>query len=210
MMLDFFQSYLRDGRLDHLKDVNDSGFLLFGGAWIEQYYQAEKFCMTPEFNQSLSLIEDLPLIWVVGEGINRFHVIHAELLRPNYQAAESTVWLNNHIDHWLNKGTVPHEVENRLLWGRTLMSSRFVRQSNAKFHFGLSPTFCGHTYEARPRQALSHICLDTGAFASIESFDDDEMDADFGLTLIDVQASSWISASYSRDHIVHGELRIYE
>jgi serine/threonine protein phosphatase 1 len=42
----------------------------------------------------------------------------------------------------------------------------------------------------------------------MENFDDDDVDADFGLTLFDVKASSWISASYSREHFVHGEVSL--
>ncbi len=209
-LLDFFELYLSDGHIYHLKDEHDTGIYQLGGAWVKQYFESDKFCMSAEFNQCLSLIADLPLIWVVGDDENRFHVIHAELLRPNHKAVESPVWLNSHIDDWLKIGAIPPAVENRLLWGRTLMSSRFVGQSNAKFQFGLSPTFCGHTYEARPRQALSHICVDTGAFASKDSFDGEDLGTDFGLTMIDVQASSWISASYSRAHFVYGELKIFK
>lgn len=208
MMLDFFQSYRRQGHLEHLKDSNHTGFLLYGGEWVEYYFQPEKHRMSSEFDRCLSLTENLPLIWVVGEGENRFHVIHADLIKPGYRAAESPVWLNSDIDRWLGEDAIPSAVAERLLWSRTLMSSQLVRQSHARFQHDLSPTFCGHTYAARPRQALSHICLDTGAFVSTGLFDDDT-DADFGLTLMDVQASSWISASYRRDHLVRGELSLF-
>jgi serine/threonine protein phosphatase 1 len=209
MMLEFFQSYRRDSYLADLKDVFGTRFLWYGGDWVAHYFQADKHRMTSAFDHGLALAEALPLILVVGEGENRFHVIHSDLIRRGSKTAETAVWLDSDIDRWLAaKDPIPDSVEDSLLYSRSLMSSRYVGQSGARFQPGLSPTFCGHTYASRPRQALSHICLDTGAFVSMENFDDD-VDADFGLTLIDVQASSWISASYSREHFVRGKLTIF-
>jgi serine/threonine protein phosphatase 1 len=209
LMLDFFQSYRRDGHLADLKDVFGTRFLWYGGNWIEHYFQADKHRMTAEFDRCLVLAENMPMILIVGEGENRFHIIHADLIRRGGKTAETAVWLDSDIDCWLAEDAIPASVEDSLLYSRSLMSSDLIRQSHARFQPGLSPIFCGHTYAARPRQALSHICIDTGAFVSIESFDDDEVDADFGLTLFDVQASSWVSASYSRDHLVRGKLTIF-
>jgi serine/threonine protein phosphatase 1 len=209
MMLDFFQSYRRDGHLEDLKDVRGTRFLLYGGHWVERYFQADKHRMSSAFDRGLALAEALPLILVIGEGENRFHVIHSDLIKRGCRTEGTTVWLDSDIDSWLAEDEIPASVEDSLLYSRSLMSSRFVGQSGARFQSGLSPTFCGHTYAARPRQALSHICIDTGAFVSMESFDDDDVDVDFGLTVMDVQASSWISASYSRDHLVRGKLTMF-
>jgi serine/threonine protein phosphatase 1 len=209
LMLDFFQSYRQDGHLEDLKDVRGTRFLLYGGRWVERYFQADKRCMSSAFDHGLALAEALPLILVIGEGENRFHVIHSDLIRRGGKTAETAVWLDSDIDCWLAEDAIPASVEDSLLYSRSLMSSDRVRQSHARFQAGLSPTFCGHTYAARPRQALSHICIDTGAFVSIENFDDDDVDADFGLTLMDVYVATWISASYSRDHLVRGKLTIF-
>jgi serine/threonine protein phosphatase 1 len=209
LMLDFFQTYRRDGHLEDLKDVRSTRFLLYGGNWVEHFFQADKHRMTAEFDRGLALAEALPLILVVGEDENRFHVIHSDLIRRGGRKDASPVWLDSDIDRWIAEDAIPTSVEDSLLYSRSLMSSDLIRQSHARFQPGLSPTFCGHTYASRLRQALSHICLDTGAFVSIENFDDDDVDADFGLTLIDVQASSWISASYSREHLVRGKLTIF-
>jgi serine/threonine protein phosphatase 1 len=209
LMLEFFQSYRRDGHLDDLKDVNHTRFLWYGGSWIERYFQADKRCMTSAFDRGLALAEDLPMILVVGEGQNRFHVIHSDLIRRGGRKDESPVWLDSDIDYWLAEDAIPASVEDSLLYSRSLMSSDRVRQGNARFQAGLSPTFCGHTYASRPRQTLSHVCLDTGAFVSMENFDDDDVDADFGLTVMDVYGATWISASYSRDHLVRGKLTIF-
>ncbi|AMK76539.1 MULTISPECIES: metallophosphoesterase [Methylomonas] len=204
--LDFFESYLMTGRLESLQDINYTGFLEYGGEWVDQYFLAAEQRMTPEFDRGLSMIGTLPLILVVGDGEKRFHIIHAELSSKGQKTSESPVWLNTEVDVWLDENRVPPRVEDRLIWSRTLMSSQYVKQPNSRLQSGLSPTFCGHTYESRPRQALSHICIDTGAFASIESADD--IDTDFGLTVFDVKASSWISASYCREHFVRGKLSL--
>jgi serine/threonine protein phosphatase 1 len=209
LMLEFFQSYRQDGHLEDLKDVRGTRFLWYGGSWVEHYFQADKHRMSSAFDRGLALAEDLPMILVVGEGENRFQVIHADLIRRGSKTAETTVWLDSDSDCWLAEDAIPVSVEDSLLYSRSLMASDRVRQGNARFQPGLSPTFCGHTYAARPRQALSHICLDTGAFVSMENFDDDDVDADFGLTVIDVYGATWISASYSRDHLVRGKLTIF-
>jgi serine/threonine protein phosphatase 1 len=208
LMLEFFQSYRRDGHLEDLQDVRGTRFLWYGGSWVERYFQADKHCMSSEFDRCLALAEELPMILIVGEGENRFQVIHSDLIRRGGRKDEYPVWLDSDIDRWLAEDVIPASVEDSLLYSRSLMSSDLVRQGNTRFQAGLSPTFCGHTYASRPRQALSHVCIDTGAFVSTESFDDDDVDVDFGLTLMDVQASSWISASYSRDRFVRGSLSL--
>jgi len=205
MMLDFFESYLMTGHLQNLEDVKNTRFLRYGGGWIEQYFLPDEHRMIPEFDQGLSMIVELPLILVVGDDEKRFHIIHSELLRVGNRTEESMVWLNTEIDVWLDENRVPAAVEDALLWSRSLMSSKYVKQPHSRFQTGLSPTFCGHTYESRPRQVLSHICIDTGAFASTKQADD--IDTDFGLTVVDLKAASWISASYGREHFVRGRLK---
>lgn len=203
MMLNFFLPYLLNGNLDRLKDVTGTGFLDYGGDWVKSYYHTRKKSMFAEFNRALTMIPEMPLIWIVGDGENRFHIIHAELVRPDYRTSQPAAWVDSDIDLWLTEQTIPPDVEDRLLWSRTLMLSESCALDKAKIQPGLSLTFCGHTYSTRPRQVLSHICVDTGAFVSLDS--DPEADGDYGLTLFDVQASRWVSASYRRNDVVWGE-----
>jgi serine/threonine protein phosphatase 1 len=63
---------------------------------------------------------------------------------------------------------------------------------------GLSPTFCGHSSDTSIRQALSHICLDTGAYASLSH---DEDANNYGLTLYDLTNNQLHRASYSSARI---------
>ncbi|MEC4747531.1 metallophosphoesterase [Methylomicrobium sp. Wu6] len=205
MMLDFFLSYLRSGSIDALTDNQGTGFLDYGGNWVKDYFQADQCTMSDEFNRGMAMILELPLIWVVGDGKNRFHVIHAELVKPNYRSDKHIVWLDSDLDCWLEEQTVPPKVEDRLLWGRTLMLSQRVAMDYAKIQPGLSRTFCGHTYAARPRQVLSHLCLDTGAFISEDPDFYNEVDEEYGLTIFDVKMECWVSASYQSEELVWGE-----
>jgi serine/threonine protein phosphatase 1 len=197
MMQECFWPYIQKGKLHSLDDLNNNGFLDYGGAWVEAYYLADKRAMSPAFNLSLQRLAQLPLIWVVGEGMNRFNVIHAELHRPDYKLSKQEVWLDRDIDNWLELKTLRHDIEERLLWGRTLLTVRAAKLKNAKMQKGLSTTFCGHTYSTKPRQVLSHLCVDTGAFLSL-----DEAEIDYGLTLFDVQEFRWFSAAYNRTEII--------
>jgi serine/threonine protein phosphatase 1 len=204
MMLNFFLPYLLTGSIAGLNDSNETGFLDYGGDWVEAYFQVSQKRMSIELNQCIAMTLELPLVWVVGDGENRFHVIHAELVRPNYKTAEQVVWLDSDIDRWLKEQAVPAEIEHHLCWGRTLMLSELGDLDNAKIQPGLSTTFCGHTYATKPRHVLSHLCLDTGAFVSHMPYDYDEDDG-FGLTLFDVQASRWVWTSYQQDGVVRGD-----
>jgi len=202
MMLDYFQPYLLGGRIDTITDDHGTGFLDYGGNWVKNYFKADQGIMSDEFNRGLAMVLELPLIWVVGEGNDRFHVIHAELLKPNYRTDKHLVWLDSDLDRWLDEQAIPPKVEDRLLWGRTLMLSKLVTMDYAKTQPGLSTTFCGHTYAARPRQVLSHVCLDTGAFISEAPEAYGEGDDGFGLTIFDVKESRWVSGSYQRNDVV--------
>jgi serine/threonine protein phosphatase 1 len=205
MLLEFFESYLLSGRIEDLTDHDSTGFLEFGGNWVKDYFQSSQGVMSDEFNRGLAMTRELPLIYVVGEGENRFHVIHAELVKPNYRSDNPLVWLDSDLDRWLNEQTLPPKVEDRLLWGRTLMLSPWVGMDKAKVQPGLSLTFCGHTYAVKPRQVLSHLCLDTGAFISENPDAYEEMDEGYGLTLFDVKEMRWVSASYQVEEVVWGE-----
>jgi serine/threonine protein phosphatase 1 len=138
LMLEFFQSYRRDGHLEDLKDVRGTRFLWYGGSWVEHYFQADKRCMTSAFDRGLALAEDLPLILVIGEGKNRFHIVHSDLIRRGSKTAETAVWLDSDIDRWLAEDAIPASVEDSLLYSRSLMSSRYVGQSGARFQPGFS------------------------------------------------------------------------
>ena len=200
MMLNFFLPYLVSGLLESFGEIYESDFLANGGSWIEKYYQRDHQRMSEEFNYCLRLLLDVPLIWVVGEGQGRFHVIHAELARPYHLSSGHIVWLDSDIDRWANGEEIHPNTRERLYWGRTLMQSEAGTRNSGPVHKGLSTTFCGHTYARNPRQILSHLCLDTGAFLSRNTASADS--GGYGLTLFDVKDENWLRASYGRSDLI--------
>ena len=203
MMLAFFLPYMNDGKLDCLEDDRNTGFLENGGDWVEQYFDPDRQCMSEAFDRCLPMVLELPLIWVVGEGSHRFHVIHGDLVRHKDQPSDPLVWLDSDLDRWIEQATILPDIEDNLYWGRSLMLGRSKDLDHGKIQPGLSTTFCGHTIATRPRQILSHCCLDTGAFVSLDPFD--KINGNYGLTLFDVHASRWLFVSYGQQDNIKEE-----
>jgi serine/threonine protein phosphatase 1 len=108
-----------------------------GGGWAQSVPDAELV----HYAQRL---RELPLARVVGEGAQRFNVIHAEFFGD---------------DADLDSGQFDPDVRERLLWGRDLVLGSGNPPPRA-----LSLTFCGHTPVREVRQIGSQVFIDTGAF----------------------------------------------
>ena len=198
MMLDYFMMYQITGDID--SEFDDSiGYIENGGDWVKKHYHANTGNMSQDFNQGLVLAASLPLLIVVGDGEQRFHVVHSELLRPDFSSREIPVWLDSDIDGWITNNAIPDQTKERFYWGRTLMEGSLdpVLQVQA----GLSNTFCGHTIGKNIRQKLSHICLDTGAYSS-------DKKGIYSLTIYDIKAKRWVSTSYYHSHLTYGDMGI--
>jgi len=187
MLIDFFKPYRYPTHSIHADEYEQHVELLMdnGGRWISEYFQDPT-----ELMHCLDRMENLPLIYVVGEESQRFHVIHAELVKSSSRYQYS-FWLDSDIDGWLMTGVVPDAVQSRLLWGRSLMSNDYDLPINPQ----LSRTFCGHTIISRPRQTGSHIAIDTGAFISLKG------DERHGLTLFAVNEQCYYWASYAQKEV---------
>jgi serine/threonine protein phosphatase 1 len=204
MMLNFFLSYLDDGKLDRFDDDTNTGFLDYGGDWVHQYFYPNRQGMSEAFDRCLPMVLAMPLVWVVGEGTDRFHVIHGDLVRPNGRFSDPVVWLDSDLDQWIEKSTILSDIADQLYWGRTLMLRGPRDLDYGKIQQGLSTTFCGHTLATRPRQVLSHLCLDTGAYVSLDTFG--SVSGYYGLTLFDVHVSRWLFASYGQHQGIREEI----
>jgi len=203
MMLEPFLNYLDSGKVEDFDRIKNSGLFDFGGEWIEEHYQSSTKTMSPEFTHYLKKVLDLPIMLVVGEDENRFHVIHAELVIPSHLNSKQIVWLDRDIDQWLEQQSIHKNIQDIIYWGRTLMTNTPTDLKNTKIQPGLSTTFCGHTYATKPRQVLSHLCLDTGGYLSLET-EGDRSTRGYGLTLFDVQSSSCFSAAYGNATVIEG------
>lgn len=157
-------------------------FLNNGGSWVSDYYDLERQRMTAAFDQAVARVFCLPQMIVVGTGDARFQIVHSELLSNNIDFAPPNTWLDEDIDRWAKGEAIPEQTLSRMLWGRTLFGMRNPR-NHTPLQAGLSLTYCGHTIDTTVRQALSHVCLDTGAFMTYPPYQDTT--GEFGLTLYD-------------------------
>ncbi len=208
MLLECFLPYLDSGKLASLDEISDSDCLKNGGDWVTQHYLPEKQRMTDGFNRGLLMVFALPLVLIVGDGNNRFNIIHAELVRPDYRLDGQPVWLDSDLDQWLQDNKIPDDTYERLLWGRLLsFSNRFTNDKFDTLQPGLTTTFCGHTPIPSPTLILSHLNIDTGAYLTLKP--DDEYNENYGLTLCDVKTGQWLKASGLNGEIVWGELPLH-
>lgn len=199
LLLDFFDPYLANGRMDYWDQVLRSDLWLNGGWWVEACYTPDTQRMTETFDLLLERLRALPLIWVVGEGADRFHVLHAELVRPEYRSVHQMVWRDVDIDRWQAGKAMGEVTHERLVWGRTLMLTQ-ANPTTPPVQKGLSITYCGHTIDDSVRRYLSHVCLDTGAYRS-RDVGPHHMGG-FGLTLHSVQEQRQLLAAYGSVDVI--------
>jgi serine/threonine protein phosphatase 1 len=164
-------------------DLYRESFLSNGGRWMKM--------MRPNKAQIqvwAKGLMNLPLIRVIGQGVSRFHIAHAQLsgdsvgdwsdARLDHPEAETdTFWMTKRFIAGLE--TTGNGIDH-VLWGRGLRGERNPRRVIA----GLSRTYVGHTITvlqdpSRILVASSHIFLDTGAYKSLEERPDA---SHFGLT----------------------------
>lgn len=192
LLLEFFEPYLASGTMDDWDKLPQSDVWLNGGEWVADSYLPKERRMTETFDRLLQRLRSLPLIWVVGEGAERFHVLHAELIRPGYRKQRQKVWLDADIDRWLAGEPVDRLTREALVWGRTLLNA-LAGPCLAAAQPGLSTTYCGHTIGESARAYLSHVCLDTGAYLP---------DAGFGMTLYSIHERRLLRASQANREVV--------
>jgi serine/threonine protein phosphatase 1 len=187
LMLNFFASWLADGSSpDPYTDAGLS-FLLNGGNWALLESDAMRRPIQP-LRDLLPLVSTLPQVIVVGEGRERYNVVHAELTKTG-EWEDPVVWTDTELDALPEFGSNSEDYP-AFRWSRQFMGGgRWSSYLPAKAE-GLSVTYCGHTVGAGIRKAYSHICLDTGAFLA---YRDESQAESFGLTLIDVKERRWFT-----------------
>lgn len=111
-------------------------------------------------------LDQLPLVIVVGEGFDRFNVVHAELKHTtpyshtiHAPGEVDTLVTNSMIDNW---GFSTYDTYD-MTWGRTIVG--YSREPSRKYQdpYKLSMTFVGHTPARQVIRAEQQIYLDTGA-----------------------------------------------
>lgn len=122
-------------------------FVAKGGTWATMLDAAQLLDLADQ-------VADLPLAIVVGDGNERFNVIHAEFHGPD-EALEDAL---EQID---TSYSVPRSLTN----GRDLIAGKVLPQE----HEGLSTTFCGHTPVDSVAKIGSHVYIETGAYLAERS-----------------------------------------
>ncbi len=130
-----------------------------GGLWHHDYLHDDLYQLAFDMGHH-------PMITSVGEGIDRFNIVHAELYMIDHYHVINPID-NSFIDEWkFNK-----PAEDNMLWGRNIIDSHWSKAlktpyfSNTQYHTkDLSPTYVGHsTYGTMDvAQIQQHIYLDTG------------------------------------------------
>lgn len=101
----------------------------------------------------------LPHLRVIGEGAQRFHVVHAELL------GERNAHMEPMSDVDIDSGRFLEAADPEVLvWGRQIEAAAESATALPDYAEGLSLTYCGHTIGEETRLRLSHYNIDTGAF----------------------------------------------
>lgn len=199
MLLDFFAPWLADGSPADPYAESSLGFLVNGGHWALFEIDSTRRPIRP-LSDLLPLVSALPQVIVVGDGKERYHVVHAELVKARDAKGAPGVWSDAEIDALDEFGTDDEDYP-AFRWSRRIMGNTQRSHLWPTIIPELSMTFCGHTVGQGIRRAFSHVCLDTGAFVAVR---DPAQAEDYGLTLIDVKERRWFTAHAL--HLTEGEL----
>lgn len=103
-------------------------------------------------------LEQLPMMRSVGDGPDRFHVVHGEIVENRRTVT------NDAVDSWEWKHR--SEAERQMIGGRRLIRAweRGLDVTMAQHPDKFSMTFCGHTVTGAPGQVSGQVYIDTGAF----------------------------------------------
>jgi serine/threonine protein phosphatase 1 len=172
----FWRSFNSDAIPAEL-DYCESSFYKNGGKWMIDYLDGNGMPDT-EISELLHQVSRLPVILTVGEGEQRFNLVHSQLL-PN----ETDANMDNLPELVPTNSKVIWHIIEVLLWERQLMKSDDT--TLPAIQPGLSTTYVGHTIGKTIQKRLSHVNLDTGAFLN-ELLGDDE----HGLTIVEANQST--------------------
>jgi serine/threonine protein phosphatase 1 len=188
LLLNFYDSWLANGSPPDPYSEAGVSFLVNGGEWALLEGDA-RLRPAPPLSDLLPLVSALPQIIVVGEGEERYNVVHAEFSKTIGPDGELSAWTDAEIDRLPAIGSNGQDYPE-FRWSRRFMgNTRRLARLPVRAE-GLSMTFCGHTVGFGVRRALSHVCLDTGAFVA---YREETPSESYGLTLADVKARRWMT-----------------
>ena len=124
-----------------------------GGQWHYSEDQPTMISLAKDLNT-------LPLVITVGEGSNRYNVVHAELMHA-YSNGVYIPLTDAMIDSWVfNRGE-----EHDMIWGRIMATGAHVSEwvRSPVHDETMSMTFVGHTPLREPVVIQRQMYIDTGA-----------------------------------------------
>lgn len=160
---------------------SSADFIRNGGQWLLAHMEGDDWlsgmvASNPDFMTIMLAASKLPLVISVGDGDDRFNMTHSEL----------PMHFTDAIIDQLPASVPIYEVdeENSVsLWMRNIF--RLTDNALPQMAEGLSTTFTGHTAGKHIRKALSHACIDTGAYKSHHYLlAGDSVYRDYGLTIV--------------------------
>jgi serine/threonine protein phosphatase 1 len=151
----------------NLKPSQYDVWMANGGGWARELFQD----WLPAFQAKLIRFKDkFPLVIVVGEGEDRFNVVHAEFYSGKRPLS------NKDIDDWT---FTPEEINN-MIWGRTLI--QYATSNDHLFQYNMSTTYVGHTPTRAVLTSQSQIFIDQGCCFAVNA--GQGRNADSGLTIV--------------------------
>lgn len=156
----------------------------YGGMWAWDW----NFVATIDRRAlALKYIQKLPLVIVVGEGKDRYNVLHGEIQNGMTPVTDAQ------IDAWEFPNCRPGLMREKVLWGRSLIEGRTFLKGY-EIQKDMSITYCGHTPLDDVVRKGAQIFIDTGIV--------------FGnhLTLVEHKAQKLIKYYPIGERFVHGYL----
>jgi serine/threonine protein phosphatase 1 len=131
-----------------------------GGDWIYKLKGED----LKTFFKYYKLLEEEPIVLVVGDGEDRYNVVHAELCLKAWECTDAL------LDDIANgKYTGPFDIDyfvDRCVWGRSIIKQFTSKVMGYELQTAnteaRSITYCGHTPLGKPTKAGKHIYLDGG------------------------------------------------
>lgn len=150
----------------------DSTDILYnGGQWIMPYimqsateWVEELISVNPDIKNSLVILENLPQIIVVGDGVDRYNVVHTNM---------PLSWDDKKIDSLPEEITSNLFIDNLSLIGDLNRWDRAIDWIPHNVISGLSTTYIGHTIVSKVQYVGPYIVCDTGASLGLKYIEDE-------------------------------------
>lgn len=124
----------------------------YGGEWA---WKEEFIVSVDRHTLAKKYLRNLPLVITVGEGKDRYNILHAEIHNGLYPVTDKD------IDNWDFKNCNPAYIREKILWGRAIIEGRLYNKAY-EIQEDMSITYCGHTVLDNIVRRGAQVYIDTG------------------------------------------------